>query len=564
MATDKLTELREILVRLDEDQLLYLKSLLTNEDLLVNEVAKILPQSLFQSINKSDQIQTELIPVIESVIFETIENKPEQISEVLAPFMGKTIRNAIQYELNKLFQSLNNIVDQTLTLRGLKWRYISLVTGKPYSEIAMLKTFGYQIKHVILIHNETGLLLQEVNKTKLLKDPDLVSSMLTAIKNFVEESISGKLDQNLNSIKVGENQIWIETQSKISLACVIEGYPPESYRDLMIETLETLQKKFSTPITYFSGDSSVFGACSPYLQKCLNYAEEKKSLLEPKKISFSKFFLFILLTVFLFFYIRFGISQFRYHKFIRTLSHTEGIFVTNKSIDWGNIYIKGIRKFNSPTPVSIAIKHNIDTTKLKMNWELIEFTDESILEKNLVSGLVLPNSFSATIKHQKIVLRGSISDSAYSQLINRIETDFSNFDVEKENLNIVPTSKLNSLIYSIEEKQVYFHFSSDSLTESSKAQLLLLTSQIPELDSLCKIFCKDYKIEVIGHSDNSGSEVFNRAISAKRALKVQEMLLTSGVNENNIFVKNMGTTSTQKENIPASKKRRVNLKIVVI
>ncbi|MFV0269338.1 MAG: hypothetical protein ACK5HT_19615 [Draconibacterium sp.] len=64
MEKEKLSEIRDILVKLNEQELIFLKSLLNDGELLAREIARILPLSLSYSLSGTDEIQAELVPLI--------------------------------------------------------------------------------------------------------------------------------------------------------------------------------------------------------------------------------------------------------------------------------------------------------------------------------------------------------------------------------------------------------------------------------------------------------------------------------------------------------------------
>ncbi|MFV0269339.1 MAG: OmpA family protein [Draconibacterium sp.] len=495
---------------------------------------------------------------------ETLTRKPKLITDVLAPVLGKTIRRSINIELGKLLQSINNIIDQTLTVKGIKWHYLSWVTGKPYSEIAMLKTLGYQIKHVLLIHNETGLLLNEAHQTKLLKDPNMVSSMLSAIKSFVQESISGAGDKNLNSIEVGENQIWVETQPEISLAVVIEGFPPHNLRKFILETAESLQLKFNVRLKHFNGDTSVYGPSLPDLMQCLHYKDERHVEKPKHRFRLATVVLAAAAVFLVFLIVRWGIVQYRYNHFLKDLHQSEGIFVTHSKTSRGTLYIKGLRKLNSKLPITIASGRNINSTKLYMEWELIRAVDNSDLSEILLSGIEIPSTFSVNFNRQTIELLGSIGQETYDKIIRQAGNAFPSYEIVNNGINVVSKQELGQHISAIEHTVLYFKPSSDSLTAESHKSSLQLIAKLEQLNSLCKILLVDYQLELIGHSDIKGTNRSNLYIAEKRAKKVQEQLEKNGIDKIKIQIRSMGSKITETENIDESKKRRVNIRIKLI
>ena len=89
---------------------------------------------------------------------------------------------------------MNQTLGRSFSAQGLKWRLEAWRTGKALREVVLLRTLVYRVEQVFLIHRETGLLLQHVSAgpRRASQDADMVSGMLTAIRDFVQDSFGGK------------------------------------------------------------------------------------------------------------------------------------------------------------------------------------------------------------------------------------------------------------------------------------------------------------------------------------------------------------------------------------
>ena len=102
--------------------------------------------------------------------------------------MGPAIRKAIAATIQGLIQNFNQILEHSFSIKGLRWRLEALRTRRPFAEVVLLHTLVYQVEQVFLVHRKSGLLIDHVvAKTTVPQNPDLVSGMLTAIKDFVQE-----------------------------------------------------------------------------------------------------------------------------------------------------------------------------------------------------------------------------------------------------------------------------------------------------------------------------------------------------------------------------------------
>ena len=91
--------------------------------------------------------------------------------------------------LNGMVQRLNRALEESLSVKSLRWRLEARRTGRPFAEIVLLKSLVYRVEQVFLIHRESGLLLQDaVAQSVVAQDTDMVSGMLSAIRDFITDS----------------------------------------------------------------------------------------------------------------------------------------------------------------------------------------------------------------------------------------------------------------------------------------------------------------------------------------------------------------------------------------
>lgn len=83
-------------------------------------------------------------------------------------------------------------------------------------------------------------------------------------------------------------------------------------------------------------------------------------------------------------------------------------------------------------------------------------------------------------------------------------------------------------------RTVYFDFGSFEIKQSSKELLNFLVEKLKEN--------RDYNIELIGHTDNEGSDDFNMELSRRRANEIEKYFLDSGIGQARISTKGVGKT----------------------
>ncbi len=104
---------------------------------------------------------------------------PGILATSLAPIIGDAVRKAVANALRGMAESINFTLERSLSWESIKWRFEAWRTGKTFGDIVLLRSLRYKVQQVILIHSETGSVLQELNAPGGgIKQPELASSML--------------------------------------------------------------------------------------------------------------------------------------------------------------------------------------------------------------------------------------------------------------------------------------------------------------------------------------------------------------------------------------------------
>ncbi len=122
--------------------------------------------------------------------------------------------------------------------------------------------------------------------------------------------------------------------------------------------------------------------------------------------------------------------------------------------------------------------------------------------------------------------------------------------VPKNNVKTVAVRKGSP----VREKRVQFFFEFDSFNLTQKAEL--------ELKELSKLLNreKDWKVEVVGYADNSGSAGYNKKLSEKRAKSIVSFLSEYGVTIDTVVkTEGLGSIASSPNNDTSSQSRRVDV-----
>jgi outer membrane protein OmpA-like peptidoglycan-associated protein len=190
--------------------------------------------------------------------------------DALYPIMGPAIRRSITEALADMMQTFNRAVEQSLSPRAIKWRFDAWRTGQPYSNVVLLHTLVYRVEQLFLIHRDSGLLLAHVQAAQVvIQDPDMVSGMLTAIRDFVDDSFQVSHEEGVDAIRLGDLSVQVRVGPKAILAAVVRGSAPASLGVRLAETLEDIHASHAAAFRQFDGDPSAFLNTAQVLRSCL-------------------------------------------------------------------------------------------------------------------------------------------------------------------------------------------------------------------------------------------------------------------------------------------------------
>lgn len=280
--TPDLDQLRYLLFGKDYDDLLALKEQFENSSSYSASVASIISEALALRARQDDSLAVALGPMVEQTLNRSIQNEPKRIADVLYPVMGPAIRKSIQQALNEVLENINQLLEQSFSFRAWRWRFDAWRTGQSYARIALLRTLVYQVEQVFLIHRETGLLLHHVLAEKAIsKDPEIVSSMLTAIQDFIQDSFAVDGGDTLDTLKLGELTVLVEYGPLAITALVVRGTAPVELHSLLADTSETIHRQYARKLKQFDGDTSAFTDIDQLLRNCLKSQRQMRKQRSP-------------------------------------------------------------------------------------------------------------------------------------------------------------------------------------------------------------------------------------------------------------------------------------------
>ena len=239
----------------------------------------------------------------------------------------------------------------------------------------MLRSLLYRVEQVFLIHRDSGLLLQHVEAPPAqaaaeTKDPEMVSGMLTAIQDFVRDSVSGAESENLETIRMGEIEVVLAYGPDAILAGFVRGVAPRKLSRIFQDTLDAIEQKKAEALHQFSGDTSRFDSCRPQLQACL--LGQGRPDERPSSSWGARLLLFgvpaVLLLALAGWWIYSAAIQRRWTDFAHRLENEPGIVLTHSEKRGSKFYISGLRDPLAADPASL-LPAGLASNQVEFRWE---------------------------------------------------------------------------------------------------------------------------------------------------------------------------------------------------
>ncbi|MBD2087955.1 OmpA family protein [Trichocoleus sp. ST-U3] len=537
---EDLSELRSLLLGFEQSELDKLHERLNNPNIHAEDISQLLPEAIILRTMRDKQLSEAIVPTVEEAIHLSVTKDLNILSEAIFPVIGPATRKAIATALETTVQSLNQTVEHSLSPQGFKWRLEALQTGKSFAEVVLLRTLLYRVEQVFLIHKKTGLLLQHVVAPNVAaQDADLVSAMLTAIRDFVQDSFSVQTGDSLETLQFGELTIWIEPGPQAILAGIIRGNAPKEFKLVFQEVIEKIHLKYDQKFNSFEGDTAPFEGSTLYLEDCF------QAQYQPKKTKPSPVLWILLSSILIalgsWFFFDFTEKQ-RWTAYLEKLNAQPGMTVVTSEKRRGKYFISGIRDPLAADPIKIMKESNINPKIVISRWEPYlsfypKFTE--IRAKNLLQ----PPATVSLIVDEKGTLRAEGS-APYQWIIEtrklvRAIPGINKFD--EKNLIEMELKELELSETKIEKQLLFFTEGSTQLEPDQEIMIENLIKEVKKLTNAAPYLGKNVQIEILGHANKIGSEQRNMILSQGRADAILSTLVSQGIKKTNLSAVGVGT-----------------------
>jgi hypothetical protein len=210
---------------------------------------------LERRVTDEETLAAIVAPIIGDAIRRKIRDAREEMIEALYPIIGQTVVRSVQEAIRELARNIDSQMRSSLSPGAIGRRLVGRLRGVSSAEISLREALPFQVAEVFLIHRETGLLIWHISNTPdTSSDSDLISSMLTAIRDFVQDTFGHGKEGQLDEIQYGDRRILIEAAQFAYLAVVVDGIEPLGFRAEMRERIIEINNVYEHILRDYEGD----------------------------------------------------------------------------------------------------------------------------------------------------------------------------------------------------------------------------------------------------------------------------------------------------------------------
>lgn len=538
---------------------------LNNTSIQADDVSRVLPEAIILRSRQDKQLTEAMVPTVEEAIETSVKQNPAVISNAIFPIIGPATRKAIATFLEATLQSINHSLEYSLSPKSFKWRLEALQTGKSFAEVALVRALVYRVEQVFLIHKHTGIVLQHVvAEAVAAQDADLVSAMLTAIQDFVHDSFSMQAGDALETLQFGDLTIWIEQGPQAVLASVIRGHPPKELKLVSRDTIEKIHLKFISVLNSFQGDTEPFQAARPYLEACLQAQYKAKKEEHYPYVWASLSAVAIALGVWSFLAMR---ESQRWTTYVEKLQAEHGIVITSIQQQPGKYMISGLRDPLATDPIELLKTAHLNRNKVISHWEPYLSLDSEFVLKRAKQSLQPPKTVLLKIDENGILHATGSAPQQWivdTRKLVQVIPGINRF--QEDNLVAEDRSQIEISKKQIEKQMLFFQQGNTQLIPNQDKTLQTVLQEINKLSDTARVFNKDVRLLIVGHTDGTGTEQINIGLSQDRALTIRFNLISNGLKNVNLSSVGVGMREPLRDELTEQDRafnRRVSFKVIL-
>ncbi|MEO8669888.1 MAG: hypothetical protein ABI411_01160 [Tahibacter sp.] len=497
------------------------------------DIARQLPELLRESQQQGHTatLSAALAVPVANALGSAVRDQPQTIVDALFPVIGPAIRKAIAEALRDFSEGFNRALESSLSPRGLRWRFEAWRSGSSYADVVLRHSLSFRIDHLFLMQRDSGLLLLHRSAADLAQpDGDAIAGMLTAIGDFVRDSVAGdaglRSEATLGAASVGEHLLWLIEGPRANLAVFLRGVPPASLRALLAERLEHWHAETipapgepsSGPLSPHSDSAQSWDLSA--LQRAAHRQDPTSS--RPAKRRWP--LLLVAIVVLL------GLGAWLWRGW---MWHQHMTAIEQRLRDWpglhldrvespqvGEVHIRGLLDPLAEAPGPALTEMLPLRSIVQMDLRGFVSTDPPLLLRRAEKILLPPASVRLEIREGRLLVRGEADAQWIAQIAERATRVAGIVDVDSSDLSVTPDprpgmqAELAVLVRRLDGASV--EFSRDLIPDNGAAvesilrDALRATALAAQLGSRLTLVCD-------GYHDPTGSVAANQRLPAERA-----------------------------------------------
>jgi outer membrane protein OmpA-like peptidoglycan-associated protein len=514
------------------------------QDKMGAALASILPTAITHEIEKSPSaIAKALAPEFAQTIREQCKLDPAAIAGALGPQMGEAIKqqivverdamvdalypvigNTISKYMVEVVKSMNEKVESSLSPEGIWRRIRAKIKGVSEAELILQESLGFKIRAILLIHKSSGLVIRErLPASDFQVEPSMMAGMLTAIRNFVNDCISAPdEDSELHEIEYDASKIILEVAGYCYLAVVVKGEPNKAFLEKIRETLGQIVLKADKTIAQYNGEPEMVPRTVDILLDALLQAEPKPK--QSKSPSGILILLGLILLPTLFLLYRVYMVQRAIARATEALDAAPelSIYRVVPDVHWGTLTLAGrLPNERLRRQAEQVVRQVTPGWPLKNKIVAVQVPAEPTTTAGEIERLtwVYNQKSGTTLKTHHDFGSNSVSVSGIAAEQKEIEQLVQALNQIPGVASVTSTVQIRPVL----ETRLYFESNATQLQGIENTTKLKFIRQF--LDENPGVH-----LNIIGHSDQTGTEQRNQALSQGRAKAVQQLLVSEGVN----------------------------------
>jgi OOP family OmpA-OmpF porin len=552
-----LQHLRALLLGAEYEDLLRLQKEFSSHSHTSERLSQVISEAIAIRCKQDDSVSQALVPSIEDAIKISAKRDPKRLANALFPVMGPAIRESVAETVSAMMQQVNQLLENSLSARSIKWRISAYRTKRSFAEVMLSETMIYQVEQVFLIHRETSLLIKHLTSSNaVVRDPDMVSGMLSAVTEFVKDSFVVNKQQNVKSIKFGQLNLIFEAGPHAIIVAAVRGIIPSDLQVTIREQIEELHRLFGSSLESYDGVAEEFPDTYEQLEKCLlrKKKNDEVDLGNKKKLPWSAIMAVGLLAIIPFvWWVLNKIEQNNWDQIINQLQAEPGIVILNYNKQDGDYIVNGLRDALSKDPADIIAGHPEFEKPVTLNMKSYYSNEKEIVQMRLLEVLDPPAGVLAKVEQGILIIEGDADADWISALPSKLPFVWGVSKLDTTQLHEVADvhKEILQLIGSIEGVVIEFAPNTSELGSDDLKLINYINHQVNDLRVLTQKVGKEFKLGILGFADTSGTSSVNILISENRARNVHEVLVGIGITEDMLLAKGLG--SYDAESIEVSK-----------